>query len=192
MEWGQFIAPAVAAASGLGGLFLGSRLSQRGAHEAWSRDQQVSTYAAVLNAIDRQFAAFGLLCAQLDLAQFDFNNVRRVELKNQMDEWGRWDKALDEVLPAAELVASDHVQRCLSYRVRLGIRTQQRLLLMTLDHSGHVEEAKWRSAATLTLGELEEVRRILRADLSASPSRRAAIGDHIRRYNRRRRARATA
>lgn len=133
MEWPLVVVTGIATVAGLGGVLLGSRLSHRSSVAAWTREQRVATYANVLRAIDRQAGAFALIKEHLDLQMFDPEARKDPEVRAQMEAWGRWDNALDDALPAAELVASDTVQPYLSIEVGLGVRTRQRLLLMDLD-----------------------------------------------------------
>lgn len=165
MEWSQVVVTAIVAASGLGGVLLGGRLSDRTAESTWTRQQRMTTYAAVLNAIDRQGDAFALMKAMLDLRGYDAAAADDPQFRGQMDAWGAADKALDEALPAAEFVASQQVQPHLIIAVRLGMRTRQRMLLMDLEYRRLVDEQAWKSVARSSLDQVDEDRRRLREDL---------------------------
>jgi hypothetical protein len=141
----------------------------------------------VIDAIDRQANAFALIKAHLDLRKFDPKAAEDPQLRAQMEAWGRWDTALDEALPAADLVASEAVQPYLSVGVRLGIRTRQRMLLMDLDYRGVVDKAQWGNVAGMTLDALVRSRRALREDLASDHTRVLAIPRRMRPHQGRRR-----
>lgn len=179
---------AVAAGAGLAGVYYGSRTTDARDTRAWTRDQRLKAYSDLLEAVDRCYAAFGLIGSTLDLHRYQVDAVRDPTMRTTIGEWGRWDQKIDEFLPRAELVAGPSVQIHLSVGVRLGLRTRQRSLLMKLDYSSEVDEAEWRSVAKLTLDDMDRVRVMLRADITrreTPPRRLRRIRFALRKWRRR-------
>jgi hypothetical protein len=174
MDWQTIVPPLVAAGAALLGVHYGARASESRESFSWTRDQRLKAYADVLEAVDRCYSSFRLIDASLNLARYKVTPELLSKIKPSLDEWGHWDAKIDEVLPRAELVASQRFQVHLSVGIRLGMRTRHRMLLMQLTHGQEVDEQEWRSVAGLTFDDLERVRRGLRADLAVredAPSR---------------------
>jgi hypothetical protein len=166
VEWIQVTAPVVAAAAAIGGVTFGARLTESRESLAWSREQRLKAYADLLEALDRCYSAFALISSTLNLADYaPDRSLIDVGVKPHLEDWGRWDQRLDEVLPRAELVSSASLQPFLTVGVRYGMRSRHRVLLMVLTHSLTADRSEWKSVAKMTLDDLDSIRARLRGDL---------------------------
>lgn len=82
-----------------------------------------------------------------------------------MTEWGKWDEEIDHYLPQAELISSRSIQPYIAY-IRLGIRSRHRMLLMKLSYGQEINQREWESVSSMTHGDILEIRRRLRADIT--------------------------
>lgn len=187
MDWQTLIPPAIAALAAVGGVHYGARMTESREALGWIRDQRVRAYSDLLDAVDRCYAAFGLIAATLQLADYDLEMVDRPRLRTAMEDWSRWDSKMSEVLPRAELIASNSLEPLVSVGIRLGMRTRHRELLMMLDYKGEIDREEWASVERLTHHDLLRLKTSLREDLVRREPENGLIS-RSRRWIRRRRS----
>jgi hypothetical protein len=193
MGWESTVPPIIAAGAALLGVRYGAKSTESREVSNWARDQRMKAYIDLFDAVTNTYNAFSLVCSSLRLADYKLSEKLAADLDVLMREWGKWDQKIDEHLPRAELVASRGFQVFLSVGIRLGMRSQHRLLLMQLGAGMPLNQSEWQRVARLTLDDLEKFRQGIRADVlqkDIRPTVRRSLIDFARRLRRNRHSRS--
>jgi hypothetical protein len=135
----------------------------------------------LLSAVEKCYEAFTLIDACLDLAQYEESAKEDPRVRSSITEWGKWDEALDQCLPQAELICSRRLQPYVMY-LRLGLRSRQRMLLMKLDYGQGVNPEEWKFVSSKTHGEILEIRQKLRDDITYLDPAPRPVSPMMRRF----------
>jgi hypothetical protein len=165
MAWNIIIPALISAGAAFSGVGYGARLSAKRETLNWTREQRVKTYAELLASIENCYAAFTLLAASLSLARYAPDVREDPKVISTIADWGKWDAEIDRCLPYAELIASKSIEPYVMY-IRLGLRSRHRVLIMKLSYGQEIDPAEWKSVSSMTHGEILEIRRRFRADIT--------------------------
>ena len=165
MTWGAVVPAVITASAAFLGVGFGARLSKSRETLNWTREQRLKAYTELLGAIEKCYESFTLIAASLSLAKYDESARKDPKIINTATEWGKWDSEIDRYLPQAELISSRHIQPYVTY-IRLGMRSRHRMLLMQLAYGQEINQKEWESVSSMTHGDILEIRRRLRGDIT--------------------------
>jgi hypothetical protein len=165
MAWGTVVPAIITAGAAFLGVGFGARLSKNHETLNWTREQRLKAYTELLGALEKCYEAFTLIAASLSLAKYDESARKDPKIINTATEWGKWDTEIDHYLPQAELVSSRDLQPYVMY-IRLGMRSRHRVLLMQLAYGQEINRKEWESVSSMTHGDILEIRRRLRGDIT--------------------------
>jgi hypothetical protein len=183
----ELLLPAVIAAmAAIGGVVYGGRLTERRERRNWLRDQRLTAYAELANAVERCWGAFQLVNAGLALRAYDLEAVRtskdsKIFVQN-MEEWAIWVAKVEDCLPRARLVASDRIQSEL-FKIDMVVCSVQRDVFMHMNYLSEVKEKRWNFVNNLTLDAQFSLRKSLRADLHSFDKQPSRLGHTFRRVH---------
>jgi hypothetical protein len=186
MVWSSVVAAVITAGAAFIGVGYGARLSTRSETTSWTREQRLKAYIELLNAVEKCYEAFTLIAASLSLVKYGETVRTDPKIINTSAEWGKWDEEIDRFLPQAELVCSESLWPYITY-IRLGIRSRQRMLLMKLTYGQEISEKEWEFVSSKTHGDILEIRRRLREDITHIDSGPTPFAPTIPRFRRMRR-----
>lgn len=165
MSWSSIVPAIVTAAAAFLGVGYGARLSTSRETLNWTREQRLKAYTELLRAVEKCYEAFTLIAASLNLAKYSENARQDPKIINTVMEWGKWDAKIERCLPQAGLVCSIKMQPYIMYS-RFALRSRHRVLLMKFSYGQEINREEWESVSSMTHGDILEIRRRLREDIT--------------------------